>query len=325
VLVLVLVWAQLVFAALPLTRGFARAGLEYLLDPLVILWKGFLANIGDIFFVLVVLALAFYGLRGTRWLLGEVAQGRVILPGVTPHWALPLYKVLRLAVVAITVVIVYPYIPGSSSEAFKGVSLFVGALFTLGASGAAGNFIGGLALVFTNSYQVGDRIKVGEVTGDVLETTLLLTRLRTIKNEVVTLPNAALMGGALVNYSALARGQGLILHTTVTIGYNTPWRKVHELLVQAALRTARLEREPAPYVLQTGLGDFYVRYELNAYTRHPEAMGTIYGELHQNIQDCFNEAGVEIMSPNYTSLRDGRGTTIPGGAPPASPAPDGTP
>jgi small-conductance mechanosensitive channel len=199
---------------------------------------------------------------------------------------------------------VYPYIPGSSSAAFQGVSLFAGALFTLGASSTAGNFIGGIVLIFSGSFRVGDRIKIGNVVGDVEESTLALTRLRTNKNELITFANGSVLAQSLVNYSAIARKDGVIIHTSVTIGYDVPWRKVHELLLAAAMRTEYVLEEPPPFVLQTSLNDFHVSYQINAYTREANRMTAILSELHEHIQDSFAEGGVEILSPSFTALRD---------------------
>jgi small-conductance mechanosensitive channel len=301
VLVIVLAWLQVAFSAVPMTRGYAFAFLRYLIDPVQTLWLGFLEHVGDLFFILVVLVLTWYLLRAMRWIAGEARAGSVSLPGVAPEFALPLYKILRLVVIAFAAMIAYPYIPGSSSGAFKGISLFAGALFTLGASGTAGNFIGGIVLVFMGIYRLGDRIRLGDVMGDVVEMNLLVTRVRTPKNEVVSLPNAAILGGQLVNYSTRARQEGVILHTTVSIGYDTPWRQVHELLLAAARGTDGVVELPAPYVLQTELGDFCVNYQVNAYTRSPSDMSRIYSQLHQRIQDEFHRAGVQIMSPHYVA------------------------
>ena len=310
---LVAVYLGFVFKTMPLTRGYAVTVLSYLLDPLAILWKAFLDHIGNLFFILVVVAIVRYLLKALKWLLNEAHNGEISIPGVEPTWAMAIYKLTRIVVVAATAIILYPYIPGSDSGAFKGISIFAGALFTLGASGATQNFIGGFVLIFARGLKAGDRVRIGSVTGDVVELTLIVTRLKTIKSEIVTLPNSQVLGGEIVNYSALARKGGLILHTSVTIGYDAPWRRVHELLIQAALKTKGIEREPAPFVLQTALNDFFVTYEINAHTRDANAQVTTYSDLHQNIQDAFNEGGVEIMSPHYTSVRDGNAVTIPEG------------
>jgi small-conductance mechanosensitive channel len=301
---LVLIYLQAAFTIVPLTRGYAFSMIAYLVDPLRFVWQGLLGNIGDFFFIAVIVALARLLLRGIRLLLTETASGRLSLPGVGPDHTDHLYKILRLIVIAITIVMVYPYIPGSSSAAFQGVSLFAGALFTLGASSTAGNFIGGIVLIFSGSFRVGDRIKIGNVVGDVEESTLALTRLRTNKNELITFANGSVLAQSLVNYSAIARKDGVIIHTSVTIGYDVPWRKVHELLLAAAMRTEYVLEEPPPFVLQTSLNDFHVSYQINAYTREANRMTAILSELHEHIQDSFAEGGVEILSPSFTALRD---------------------
>lgn len=187
----------------------------------------------------------------------------------------------------------------------------MGVLFTFGSAGALGNVVAGLVLTYMRAFKIGDRVTIGEVTGDVIEKTLLVTRVRTIQNEMISVPNSTVMNNHTVNFSSDAAVNGLILHTTVTIGYDAPWRQVHQLLIDAALATDLIEQEPAPYVLQTSLDDYYVSYRINAYTKAPNKQARIYSQLHQNIQDKFNEAGVEIMSPHYKALRDGNATTIP--------------
>ena len=309
-LVAVLLYMQVAFTAVPITRGYAIALLNYVIDPLRALWSDLLASAADIFTVIVMLVLARYALRLLRWLLTEAEHGRISLPRVTPENAPALYTITRLIVIAVTGVMIYPYIPGSDTAAFKGASVFIGALFTFSASGAASSFIGGLVLTFSSRLRVGDRVRFGDVTGDVLERGLVITRLRTIKNEIVTVSNSLVLGAEVINYSAKAREDGLILHTKVSIGYDTSWRTVHDLLLKSATRTTGILQRPEPFILQLSLDDFYVSYELNAYTRDANHQEVIYGELHQNIQDAFREAGVEILSPHYRSLRDGNRSTV---------------
>jgi small-conductance mechanosensitive channel len=312
-LIVVVIYLQVVFSFVPLTRGYALSVLSYLLEPLQKLLHGFLRNIGDLFTILVLVVLTRYALKGIRWVLHEAAAGRITIPGLAGEWGVPLYKIVRIVVIALAAVMIYPYIPGSDTAAFKGLSLFAGALFTLGASGTIGNFIGGLVAIFVGTFRIGDVVKIGSVLGVVTETTMVLTRIRTPKNEIVSVPNISILNGEVVNYSTMAREQGVILHTSVTIGYDAPWRTVHELLLEAAARTSRIETTPAPFVLQKSLDDFYVCYQINAFTREPAEMIRTYSELHQNIQDAFNARGVEIMSPHYASLRDGNTVTIPEG------------
>jgi small-conductance mechanosensitive channel len=307
----VAVYLGVAFTAVPMTKGYALAAIDYALEPVRTLWLGFLSRVGDLIFIAVLVALAGYLIKGLRWALSEAATGRLVIPGVSPDWAMLAFKVARIGVVGMVVVVIYPYIPGSDTEAFKGIGIFAGALFTLGASGMAGNIIGGLALTFAGTFHVGDRVKIGEIVGDVVGTTLMLTRVRSIRNEIVTIPNSTILTGHIVNYSTEALSRGLLLVTEVTIGYDAPWRKVHELLIQAALRTPQILETPAPFVLQSSLNDYHVSYKICAYTANAHGMVLIYSALHQNIQDCFNEGGVEILSPGYASLRDGNTTTIP--------------
>jgi small-conductance mechanosensitive channel len=218
---------------------------------------------------------------------------------------------LRFFTFALALVAAYPFLPGSNSPVFRGITIFVGFLLSLGSTALATNIISGIVLTYTRGLRVGDRVKIGATIGDVVERTILVTRLRTIKNVVISIPNSMVINNEIINYSTLPTDEGLILHTTVTIGYDVPWRTVHDLLVNAALSTTNIQAVPKPFVLQTSLDDYYISYELNAYTLTPKRMAVIYSELHQNIQDYFNNADVEIMSPAYMAYREGNTITIP--------------
>lgn len=252
-----------------------------------------------------------YLIKINGYVFGELRDEKINIRGFYPDWADPTAKLVRVLILAASVIVAFPYLPGSESPAFKGISVFVGVLLSFGSTSAVAHAIAGTILTYMRAFQVGDFVRIGSDVGEVVEKTLLVTRICTQKNEVVTIPNGTVLGGVVVNYSAEARKSGVIFHTVVTIGYSAPWRQVHELLVSAALETKDILHEPAPFVLQTALNDFYVSYELNAYTAKPTQMLNIYSVLHQNIQDKFNEAGVEINSPHYASLRDGNDTTIP--------------
>jgi len=204
-----------------------------------------------------------------------------------------------MLVVAFGVVIGYPYIPGSSSDAFKGVSIFIGVLLSLGSSSVIGNILAGYTLVYRRAFKVGDRVKINNQVGDVMERRILVTRLRTLKNEEVIIPNSEILNSHVVNYSSMAQEQGLILHMTAGIGYETPWRQVEAMLLEAADRTPGLLKAPSPFVLQQALGDFCVTYELNVYCNQPNNMTKLYTLLSQNVLDVFNEYGVQIMTPAY--------------------------
>ena len=235
----------------------------------------------------------------------------------------PTYKIVRFLIIAFAAIFVFPYLPGSSSPVFQGISVFIGVLFSLGSTSAIGNIVAGTVITYMRPFKIGDRVKIADTVGDVVEKTLLVTRIRTIKNVDVTVPNAMVLGSHIINFSSSANDRGLILHTGVTIGYDVPWAEVHKLLIAAAEATDNVMKEPKPFVYQTSLDDSYVSYELNAYTDKPNIMARIYSELHQNIQDKFNEAQVEILSPRYSSIRDGNTTTVPDEYLPKSYSPPG--
>jgi small-conductance mechanosensitive channel len=292
-------WLQYVLGSFPATRPLAARLLSLVLDPLARLAGGLVAQLPDLAFLLVLFLV-------TRWLLGltrlffeAVGKGHVTLSGFDADWAAPTYRIARLAIVAFALVVAYPYIPGSRSAAFQSISIFLGVMFSIGSSSFIANIIAGYSMTYRRAFRVGDRIQVGDVFGDVSEIRVQVTHVRTVKNEEVVVPNSTLLNSNVVNYSALARSRGLILHTTVGIGYETPWRQVEAMLLLAAERTPGLLREPAPFVLQKSLGDFCVVYEVNVYCDAPERMAALYTGLHQNILDVFNEYGVQIMTPAY--------------------------
>ena len=311
VLVVLYTYLHLVLSFFPWTQPIASGILDYLLLPLNTIGLAIIAHIPNLVFIAVLVLIARYILKLMKYLFQGIENGTIRFSGFFPEWAKPTYKILSYLVIGFFLVVAYPYIPGSDSQAFKGVSIFVGVLFSLGSQSAVSNMIAGFALTYRRAFKIGDRVKIADFTGDVIETRLQATTLRTIKNEDIVVPNGLIMNGAVINYSTEAKEKGLILHTTVTIGYDAPWRKVHELLLKAAECTAGILRKPAPFILQNSLDDFYVTYELNVYTDKPQEMIQTYSDLHQNIQDAFNQGGVEIMSPHYTQVRDGNRVTIP--------------
>ena len=317
------IYIPLVLSFFPWTKGVAAVLIGYIFGPLKVVGKGILNFLPNLFFIAVIVAVTHYALRLIRVIFTGMKRGTFTIPGFYPEWADPTFKIVRLLVVAFAAVVAFPYIPGSESPAFRGVSIFLGVLFSLGSTSAVANIVSGVILTYMRPFHVGDRVKIADSVGDVIEKTLLVTRVRTIKNVDVTIPNSMILSSHIVNYSSSAKECGLILNAGVTIGYDADWRKVHELLISAARRTADIQESPSPFVFQTSLDDFYVSYELNAYTEKPQVMAATYSLLHQNIQDVFNEAGVEIMSPHYSQIRDGNRMAIPdsslppGYAPPA--------
>jgi len=303
VLVFLYIYLQLELGFFPATRSLSNQILGYVLSPLITLGRGFSKNIPNFLFIIILVLLVRYSLKAMKVFFLGIEKERVKIHGFYPEWAKSTYRLLSFLIVAFCVVIAFPYVPGSDSPAFKGVSVFVGVLFSLGAQSSVSNIIAGFALTYRRAFLVGDRVRIADFTGDVLDTRLQVTILRTVKNEEIIVPNSMILNSHVINYSAKVRERGLILYTAVTIGYDTPWRQVHAMLLMAARRTSGLLAEPEPFVLQKSLDDFYVTYELNVYTDKPEKMTVFYSELHQNILDVFNEYGVQIMSPNYVADR----------------------
>jgi len=298
-LVLFFAYLDFVLSLFPGTRGLANQLLGLVGSALGRLAKTFLALIPDLFILVILYLLLRFVLRLLRHFFEEVERKRLTLPGFDAEWALPTYKMTRFALVAFGLIVAYPYIPGSESAAFKGVSLFIGVLFSLGSSTAISNIIAGYMITYRRVFKIGDRVKVGDVVGTVLAMRLQVTHILSPKHEEVTIPNSQILIGNVINFSSMTAEQGLILHTEVGIGYETPWRQVEGMLIQAAERTPELLKEPPPYVRIKLLGDFAVVYELNVYSDDPHRMEKNYGELHRQILDVFNEYGVQIMTPAY--------------------------
>jgi small-conductance mechanosensitive channel len=288
-----------VLSLFPWTRGFATDLFQLVTDPLRTLALDFVRALPSLMFLVVLFFIARYLLKLLKLYFERVADGRIVVTEFDAEWAWPTYRLLRLLLIGLAVIVAYPYIPGSDSAAFKGVSIFAGVVFSLGSSSLIGNMIAGYTMTYRRIFKVGDRIAVSGHTGDVEQVRMLVTYLRTPKNELVAIPNSTILNSEVVNYSTHAKERGLVLHTTVGIGYETPWRQVEAMLLEAAARTPGLMREPAPFVLQKGLGDFAITYELNVHCSNAQAMNQLYTELHRSILDVFNHYGVQIMTPAY--------------------------
>ena len=301
----------ILFGIFPWTKDMAQTLFGYVLDPLKDIGLGLWNYLPNLITVIVIIIVFRYVLKGLYFLKSEIQQENLKLPGFYSDWAAPTYQIVKVLVFAFMVVVIFPYLPGSDSPVFQGVSVFLGFLFTFGSAGSLSNIIAGLVLTYMRLFKMGDRVKIGSISGDVIEKNMLVTRVRTTKNEIISIPNATVMNSHTINYSSDAPEKGLIMHSTITIGYDVPWRKMEAVLIKAALKTPLLLDDPAPFVLQTSLDDFYVSYQINAYTREPNKQATIYSNLHANIQDFCNEAGIEIMSPHYRAARDGNQSTIP--------------
>jgi small-conductance mechanosensitive channel len=309
---LIYLYVTSILGFFPTTRKLSVELLNYLIEPFKMIARQFIASLPDVIAIAIIIVVTNYVIKLIHMFFNGMERGAITFHGFHREWATPTYKIVRFFVLVLAAVAIFPYIPGSHSEAFRGISVFLGVLVSLGAAGAFSNIVAGVVLTYMRPFSVGDRVKIADTVGDITEKTLLVTRIRTIKNVDVTIPNALVLGSHIINFSSSSmKPPPLILHTSLTIGYDAPWQNVHELLIAAAKQTTHILETPEPFVLQTSLDDFSVRYEINAYTGAPNKMAAIYSELHQHIQDQFNEAGVEIMSPHYTQIRDGNRTTIP--------------
>jgi small-conductance mechanosensitive channel len=313
ILLAVVISLSLIFDIFPSTRIVTKTIIGWVVDPAKGLLLGIYHYLPNLFSILVIFFIFRYSLKVAKYFVNEIETGNIALQGFHAEWAQPTFNIVKFLLYAFMIVLIWPFLPGSNSAAFQGVSVFVGIIFSLGSSSAISNMVAGIVITYMRAFKVGDRVQIGEITGDIIEKTALVTRIRTIKNEDITVPNSTVLSSNTINYSSNTRPEdkGLILHTTVTIGYDVPWKNMHEALIKAALRTKFLLSEPSPFVLQTSLDDFFVSYQVNAYTKEANKQADIYSDLHQNIQDCCNEAGIEILSPHYRNLRDGNATSIP--------------
>ena len=301
----------LIFIIFPQTEGLAYRLLGYIWNPIRNIFVDIIDYIPNLFTIVVIWYAVKYLVRMVLYLAREIEAGRLKFNGFYPDWAMPTFHIVRFLLYAFMIAMIYPYLPGSKSGVFQGISVFVGLIVSLGSSTVIGNIIAGLVITYMRPFKMGDRIKLNDTTGDIIEKTPLVTRIRTPKNEVVTVPNSFIMSSHTVNYSTSAREYGLIIHSEVSIGYDVPWRQVNQILIDAALNTPGVVDDPRPFVLETSLSDWYPVYQINAYIKEAHKMAQIYSDLHQTIQDKFNEAGIEIMSPHYMAVRDGNETTIP--------------
>ena len=301
----------LLFAIFPQTKDLAYKLFSYIWEPIKSIFLGIVEYIPNLFTIFVIWLAVKYLVRLVRYLASEIQSERLKIGGFYADWAMPTFHIVRFLLYAFMIAMIYPYLPGSKSGVFQGISVFVGLIVSLGSSTVIGNIIAGLVITYMRPFKLGDRIKLNDTTGNVIEKTPLVTRIRTPKNEVVTIPNSFIMSSHTVNFSQSARDYGLIIHSEVSIGYDIPWRKTHQLLIEAALNTPGVVDDPRPFVLETSLQDYYPVYQVNAYIKDANQLAQVYSDLHQNIQDRFNEEGIEIMSPHYIATRDGSETTIP--------------
>jgi len=297
----------LLFSIFPETEAWTGTLLSWILGPLRSAAKAVVDYLPDLFKVIVIYLIFRYLIKAVKYVFFEIKRGNIQFRGFHADWAIPTFNILRILLYAFMLILVFPFLPGSSSPAFQGVSVFLGILISLGSSSAISNIVAGLVITYMRPFRVGDRVKIGEVVGDVMEKTMLVTRIKTVNNEDITVPNSMVLSSSTVNFSSHTKNekQGLIVHYTVTVGYDVPWQQVYDMLIASALKTVHILEDPKPFVLQTSLDDFSVSYQINAYTKQANVQGLIYSNLLENIQDVFKQANIEIMSPTYHVVRDG--------------------
>ncbi len=299
------------FSIFPPTQRLAEVLFGYILSPLKEIFSSFLNYVPNLFTILVIIGVTRYIIKFLHFITKEIENENLQIPGFYPEWSKTTFNIVRVLVLAFMFIMIFPYLPGSDSPVFQGVSVFLGIIFSLGSSSVIGNLVAGIVMTYMRPFKIGDRIKINDLIGDVVEKTPFVTRIKTPKKEYITVPNSNILSSNVINFSTSKENEGIILHSTVTIGYDVPWRKVHEILINAALKTDKILKVPKPFVLQTSLDDFYVSYQINAYSMFPNMQPIMYSELHQNIQDEFFAGGVEILSPHYRANRDGNMAAIP--------------
>ncbi|MDT0551946.1 mechanosensitive ion channel family protein [Urechidicola vernalis] len=303
-------YAPFMFSFFPWAEKVVHTFYGYISTPVKFVVFGFIDFIPSLFFIIVIGYLARYIVRVLKEIALDVELGNFKITNFHKDWARPTEKIVSIFIYAFALVLIFPYLPGSGSTAFQGVSIFIGAIISFGSTSAIANIIAGIVITYMRPFKIGDRVKIGGIIGDVIDRNTLVTSVRTPKNEDITIPNANILTGNIINYSN-NKEANTILYTTITLGYDLPWRKAEELLLQAADRTKLILDDPKPFVLKTSLDDFYVSYQLNVSTKEAKRIPWIYSEIHKNILDVFDEGGVEILSPGYMAARDGSLTTVP--------------
>jgi len=289
----------IIFSLYPATKNLASTIFGYVLNPLKSILLSFVYYIPNVITIIIILLITRYVLRGLKLFAKQVENGKMVIPGFYADWARPTFNLLRFLIYAFTVAVIYPYLPGSDSRVFQGVSVFVGIIVSLGSSSAIGNLVAGLVITYMRPFKIGDRIKIKDITGFVAEKSPFVIRLRNIKNEFITFPNLTVLNSDVINYNTSGEEEGLILHAEISMGYDVPWRDVYDVLVTAASKTPHVEETHKPFVLQKSMEDFYVVYEVNVYTKEIDKVMLLYSLLYQNIQDEFKKAGISMLSPHY--------------------------
>ena len=311
ILLVVLVGLGFMFSFFPETKTVTYTVVGFIWNPLSDILKSVVEYLPNLFKIIVIIICFHYLLKLVRYFANEVASGRLKINGFYADWAMPTHTLLRVLLYSFMLVMIWPLLPNSDSEIFQGVSVFIGVVVSLGSTSVVGNVMSGLVMTYMRPFRIGDFIRFGDTEGEVIEKSMLVTRIRTRKNDIVTIPNSNMMSSQTSNYTFSAQRYGIIVHTKITIGYDEPWKKIETLLVQAAENTDGIKRHPKPFVRITALDDFYVEYEINGITDRAKTLSTVYSALHQQILDTMHGAGVEIMSPHIEAQRSELPLQIP--------------
>ena len=298
-LFLLFITIPILFSLFPATKDLASIIFNYIFDLVKKFLIGIVGYIPNIAAIIIIILITKYVLRGLKFFAGQINKGKIKIPGFYADWAWPTYNILKFFLIAFAVALAYPYLPGSESRVFQGVSVFIGIIISLGSSSAIGNLVAGLVITYMRPFKIGDRIKIKDITGYVEEKSPFVIRIKNIKNEFITFPNNTVLNSEVINYNTSGEEEGLILHAKISMGYDVPWRDVYDLLIAAAAKTPHIEENPKPFVHQTGLDDFYAFYELNVHTKEIDKVMLIYSLLYQNIQDEFKNAGISMYAPHY--------------------------
>jgi len=298
-----------VFSLFPATRDVALTIFSYILNPLKDIGLSAFHYIPNLFKIAITIIITHFVLRTLKFFALKIEKGKLVIPRFYPDWASPTLKICQVLLWAFTLALIYPSLPGSDSKAFQGISVFIGIVFSIGSTSAIGNLVAGLVITYMRPFKIGDRVKINDITGFVVEKNLMVIRLKTHKNEYVTFPNLMILSANTINYnrSTDEDEEGLIIFTEVTFGYSTPWQTIHDILISAALKTDHVQKKPKPFVLQTKLDDFYACYQINCYTKDISNLPRVYAMLYENIQDGFQEAGLDLTSSHYRVI-----TTVKG-------------
>ena len=293
----------LIFDIFPSTQYLSKIIVQWISEPIKNVGIAIIGYLPHLFYIVIIAVITRYVLKILRFFALEIERGILKIKGFHPEWAHTTYVLARMMLWVLALVIMFPHLPGSDSDAFKGISVFLGVLISLGSSSAISNAIAGIVISYMRPFQVGDWIKSGEIIGAVIEKNALVTRLKTINNEDITIPNSAILSGATMNFTSIGKEIGLALNVQVKVRYDYSDNLVEELLIEAALKTNGISPRPHPYIFQISLSELNAVYELNAYTFHPENMYFIKSDLTKNIQSTFRQANIEIFSTQYVEIR----------------------